>query len=73
MAREVWRRVPVARMEWVDHVNNHVPFIHVAEELGISKGRVSQLHHAALAPLRRGLNLDAIEEDASPASGTSKY
>ena len=37
------------------HYFRHLPFKALAEELGISKGRVSQLHHAALADLRRAL------------------
>lgn len=37
------------------HYFRHLPFNKLAEDLGISKGRVSQLHHAALGDLRRVL------------------
>lgn len=38
------------------HYFEHLPFKTLAERLGISKGRVSKLHHAALGDLRRALN-----------------
>lgn len=37
------------------HYFEHLPFKTLASRLGVSKGRVSQLHHAALAELRRSL------------------
>lgn len=38
------------------HYFRHLPFKALAEELGISKGRVSQLHHTALTALRETLS-----------------
>jgi RNA polymerase sigma factor for flagellar operon FliA len=37
------------------HYFEHLPFKTLAERLGVSKGRVSQLHHAALLDLRHSL------------------
>lgn len=37
------------------HYFEHVPFQNIAEEMGVTKGRVSQLHHAALLKLREAL------------------
>lgn len=39
------------------HYFEHLPFKTLATRLGVSKGRVSQLHHAALAELRRALTV----------------
>lgn len=39
------------------HYFEHLPFKALATRLGVSKGRVSQLHHAALSELRRALTL----------------
>ena len=36
----------------VMHYYHHVPFIQIAEELNVTKGRVSQLHKQALGRLR---------------------
>lgn len=37
------------------HYHHHVPFVAVAEQLGVTKGRVSQLHKRALERLRESL------------------
>jgi RNA polymerase sigma factor for flagellar operon FliA len=37
------------------HYYHHVPFVQIAEHLGITKGRVSQLHKRALGRLREHL------------------
>ncbi|WP_279237487.1 sigma-70 family RNA polymerase sigma factor [Dyella sedimenti] len=37
------------------HYYHHVPFVHIAEQLGVTKGRVSQLHKRALDRLRERL------------------
>lgn len=37
------------------HYSNGVDFTHIARALGLSKGRVSQLHHSALKRLREQL------------------
>jgi len=34
------------------HYLNQVPFHHIAESMGVTKGRISQIHHSALASLR---------------------
>lgn len=39
------------------HYFNGVEFKHIAELLGVSKGRVSQLHRAALEKVRARLRL----------------
>jgi RNA polymerase sigma factor for flagellar operon FliA len=38
------------------HYFEHLPFKTLAERLGVSRGRVSQLHHVALLDLRRALS-----------------
>lgn len=42
------------------HYFEHLAFKTLAEQLGVSKGRVSQLHHAALQELRRFLTPSAL-------------
>lgn len=42
------------------HYFEHLAFKTLAEQLGVSKGRVSQLHHAALQDLRRFLTPSAL-------------
>jgi RNA polymerase sigma factor for flagellar operon FliA len=37
------------------HYLNQVPFHQIADSMGISKGRVSQIHHNALALLRKAM------------------
>ncbi len=39
----------------VDHYYGHLPFSEIAVGLGLTRGRVSQLHHAALAKIRSAL------------------
>lgn len=39
----------------VDHYYGHLPFSEIALGLGLTRGRVSQLHHAALAKIRSAL------------------
>ncbi|NJL18612.1 MAG: sigma-70 family RNA polymerase sigma factor [Nitrospira sp.] len=39
----------------VDHYYGHLPFSEIAVELGLTRGRVSQLHHAALTKIRNAL------------------
>jgi RNA polymerase sigma factor FliA len=59
-ARQVESRVVCAVAQLPDrlqaiirsHYFEHVPFQEIAAELGVTKGRVSQLHHAALAKMR---------------------
>jgi RNA polymerase sigma factor for flagellar operon FliA len=41
------------------HYYHHVPFVDIAEELRITKGRVSQLHKRALDRLRQELRRDS--------------
>lgn len=45
------------RLLITEHYLNHVPFRDLAERMGVTKGRVSQLHHDALDRLR-----DAMRE-----------
>ncbi|PWB29829.1 hypothetical protein DCO49_00220 [Stenotrophomonas sp. SPM] len=42
------------------HYFEHLPFKTLVERLGVSKGRVSQLHHRALSDLRAALSTQAI-------------
>ncbi|WP_158543421.1 sigma-70 family RNA polymerase sigma factor [Dyella solisilvae] len=44
----------------VMHYFHHVPFVQIAEDLKLTKGRVSQLHKQALGRLRALLGDDAI-------------
>ena len=37
------------------HYYHHVPFVHIADQLGVTKGRVSQLHKRAIDRLREHL------------------
>lgn len=37
------------------HYHHHVPFVAIAEQMGVTKGRVSQLHKRALERLRESL------------------
>ncbi|MBN7836269.1 sigma-70 family RNA polymerase sigma factor [Stenotrophomonas maltophilia] len=54
--RAAMQRLPErSRLLIEAHYFRHLPFKKLAEDLGVSKGRVSQLHHAALGDLRRAL------------------
>jgi RNA polymerase sigma factor FliA len=44
------------------HYFHHIPFVDIAAQLGITKGRVSQLHKRALERLRAMLGSRAISE-----------
>ena len=45
------------------HYLEHVPFVEIAERLGVTKGRVSQLHGRALGLLRDGLRAGRAFDD----------
>jgi RNA polymerase sigma factor for flagellar operon FliA len=45
------------------HYMNHVPFHEIAAQMGVTKGRVSQLHHQALGRLRQRLRPYAANGD----------
>jgi RNA polymerase sigma factor for flagellar operon FliA len=47
-------------LEW--HYLQHLPFVHVADVLGISRGRVSQLHRQALLRLRERMIHDQWQQ-----------
>jgi RNA polymerase sigma factor for flagellar operon FliA len=38
------------------HYEQHMPFVDIATLLGVTKGRVSQIHHAAIARMRREIH-----------------
>ena len=38
------------------HYRQHVPFVEIAELLGVTKGRVSQIHRAAVARMRERIH-----------------
>lgn len=44
------------------HYYHHVPFVEIAEQLGITKGRISQLHKRALDYLRSNLRVHVLAE-----------
>jgi RNA polymerase sigma factor for flagellar operon FliA len=52
------------RIVLVAHYLNHIPFIDVARELGLTKGRISQLHKSGLQKLRATLAGQSFEQDA---------
>lgn len=55
--RAAMRQLPErSRLLIQAHYFEHLPFKTLADRLGVSKGRVSQLHHAALADLKRALS-----------------
>jgi RNA polymerase sigma factor for flagellar operon FliA len=47
-------------IEW--HYLQHLSFVHIADVLGLTKGRVSQLHRQALARLRERLTHDRWQQ-----------
>lgn len=44
------------------HYYHHMPFVDIASHLGVTKGRVSQLHKRALEQLRLLLRREVVEE-----------
>jgi RNA polymerase sigma factor for flagellar operon FliA len=40
------------------HYEQHMPFVDIAKLLGLTKGRISQIHHAAIARMRREIRGD---------------
>jgi RNA polymerase sigma factor for flagellar operon FliA len=52
------------RVVLVAHYLNHVPFIDVARDLGLTKGRISQLHKSGLLKLRATLAERRFDQDA---------
>ncbi len=47
---------PRERLVIKSHYLNHLPFNQIADSMGISKGRVSQLHRSALEQLRKSMH-----------------
>lgn len=48
----------------VAHYQNHVPFIEIASRFGLTKGRISQIHTAALRKLRDQLAARRVTADS---------
>lgn len=52
------------RMVLTAHYINQVPFNVIAEQVGLTKGRISQIHRAALGNIRRLLHEQKLDIDA---------
>jgi RNA polymerase sigma factor for flagellar operon FliA len=46
------------------HYLQHVPFVEIAKMLGVTKGRISQLHKSAMARLRTSPVLEDLRKSA---------
>lgn len=55
LSREIARLAPTERSVIEQHYFNGVAFSEIARMMGVSKGRVSQLHRSALLRVREGL------------------
>jgi RNA polymerase sigma factor for flagellar operon FliA len=64
LAQALQRLPERERLVLTAHYINQVPFNVVAEQIGLTKGRISQIHRSALGNLRRLLHDQKLDIDA---------